>query len=130
MNTPCCFYGMYRDETVADCLDPDAQVKGKTSIDPAWNLITPDGKALHGSKHPSMVALKTGKPVKDFVMGVFHPKKEIHHWIRVNAVPEYRDDEKHPFQVFTMFEDITGQLQTENKEGQAMQEISGGGYSK
>ena len=107
-----------------------AQMKGKTSIDPDWNVITQDGKALHGSKHPSMVALKTGKPVKNFVMGVFHPKKGKHHWIRVNAIPEYRGDETQPFQVFTMFEDITDYIKMKDKQGQSLQDISGGGDSE
>jgi PAS domain S-box-containing protein len=106
------------------------QMKGKTSVDPDWNVITQDGKALNGSKHPSMVALKTGKPVKNFVMGVFHPKKERHQWIRVNAIPEYKDDDTNPFQVFTMFEDITDYIEMEEKQGQAMQDISGGDDSK
>lgn len=93
-------------------------MRGKKSIDPDWNVITPDGVPLDGTKHPSMVALRTGESVKDFIMGVFHPKEKQHHWIRVNAFPEYRDDEKLPFQVFTMFEDISEKFQTESNQGQ------------
>ncbi len=91
------------------------QMKGKTSVDPGWKVITPDGASLHGTKHPSMVALQTGKPVNDFIMGVFHPKEKKTRWIHVDAIPEYRDDEKQPFQVFTMFKDISPQIEANNK---------------
>ena len=92
------------------------QLKGKTSIDPDWKVITPDGVALDGNQHPSMVALQTGEPVKDFIMAVFHPEEKQHHWIRVDAVPEYRGNEQAPFQVFTMFEDISESIQIEGNQ--------------
>ncbi len=85
------------------------QMKGKTSIDPDWKVITPDGKDLPGTEHPSMIALKTGKSVNNFIMGVFHPGDKQHCWMRVSAFPEFRKNEKKPYQVFTMFEEITDQ---------------------
>ena len=85
------------------------QLKGKTSIDPDWKVITPDGKDLPGNKHPSMIALNSGKLVRNFIMGVFDPEAKQHSWIQVNAFPDFKNKEKKPFQVFTMFEEITDQ---------------------
>jgi len=85
------------------------QLKGKTSVDPDWKVITPDGKNLPGKKHPSMIALETGIPLENFIMGVFHPKGKKHRWIRVSAFPDFKDEDKKPYQVFTMFEEITDQ---------------------
>ncbi|MBF0204101.1 MAG: PAS domain-containing protein [Desulfamplus sp.] len=83
------------------------QMTGKTSMDPGWRAIQEDGSELQGSQHPSMVALKTGKPVNEFIMGVYNPEGNEHRWIEVNAIPEFKDGEDQPFQVFTIIEDIT-----------------------
>ncbi len=86
------------------------QMRGKTSMDPDWKVITPSGDDLPGDRHPSMVSLREGKPVRGFVMGVYHPDEKAHRWLKVDAIPEFRDGEKEPFQVFTMFEDITREV--------------------
>ena len=83
------------------------QMRGKTSIDPQWKSIHEDGSDFPGETHPSMVALKTGKPVKDVIMGVFNPKEEAYRWIRINAVPQYKPGHSMPYQVYTTFCDIT-----------------------
>ena len=56
-------------------LTPD-QFIGKTSLDPQWKVIKEDGTELPGDKHPSMVALQTGKPVQDAIVGVYNPRKK------------------------------------------------------
>jgi two-component system, chemotaxis family, CheB/CheR fusion protein len=83
------------------------QMTGRTSMDPDWKALKPDGSELAGPEHPSMKALETGKPVQQFVMGVYHPQLQAHRWIQVDAIPEFHEGEARPFQVFTMFEDIT-----------------------
>ena len=83
------------------------QMTGRTSADPRWKAVDETGADLDGSRHPSMVALATGKPVTGFVMGVYRPDPDDRRWIRVDAFPEFREGEHAPFQVFTMFEDIT-----------------------
>ena len=83
------------------------QMAGKTSNDPNWKSIHEDGTEFKGETHPAMVALKTGKKVKNVIMGVFDPEKKETCWINVNATPQYKNDEKTPYQVYTTFEDIT-----------------------
>ena len=83
------------------------QMQGRTSTDPRWKSIHEDGSDFPGETHPAMVALKTGKKVKNVIMGVFDPKKEETRWININATPQFKDDEAKPFQVYTTFEDIT-----------------------
>ena len=82
------------------------QMRGKSAMDPEWRVVTPDGKELPGSKHPSMVALQTGEPVSGYVMGVYHPGDKTHRWIKVSAIPEFREGQSTPYQVFAMFEEI------------------------
>jgi two-component system, chemotaxis family, CheB/CheR fusion protein len=97
------------------------QMTGKTSMDPDWKALNPDGSELPGSRHPSMKALETGRPVRQFVMGVYHPEQKAHRWIQVDAIPEFNEGQDRPFQVFTMFEDVTEQfndLQQRNHESE------------
>jgi PAS domain S-box-containing protein len=83
------------------------QMQGRTSVDPRWRAIHEDGSPFPGETHPAMVALRTGKPVEDTVMGVFHPEEGQHRWINVNAVPQFGPGSDVPYQVYTSFDDIT-----------------------
>jgi PAS domain S-box-containing protein len=85
------------------------QMKGKTSIDPRWKAIHEDGSDFPGENHPIPMALKTGKPVKNVIHGVFHPDNKEYRWIRVNAVPKFRKGESTPYEAYAIFEDITDQ---------------------
>ncbi|WP_022664986.1 PAS domain S-box protein [Desulfospira joergensenii] len=66
-----------------------------------------DGTPLKPDDHPSMMALRTGRPVNNVILGVFNPKKNHHRWIKVDAVPQFLQDEKTPSSVYTVFDDIT-----------------------
>ncbi|PRY88021.1 PAS domain S-box protein [Mongoliibacter ruber] len=83
------------------------EIVGRTSMDPRWRAILEDGSPFPGELHPAMVALKTGKPVKNQIMGVFHPGKNIPKWIIIDSEPEFRNNEKKPFRVLNSFTDIT-----------------------
>lgn len=83
------------------------QMQGRTSADPRWKAIHEDGADFLADTHPSMVALKTGKEIRNVVMGVFNVSKGNYRWISINAVPQFRKEEMKPFQVYTTFEDIT-----------------------
>ena len=83
------------------------QMMGRTSIDPRWKATHEDGSDFPGETHPSMVALRTGKSVKNVIMGVFHPQDEQLHWIKIDAIPRFKKGELTPFQVYTTFTDIT-----------------------
>lgn len=83
------------------------QMQGKTSFDPDWKSIREDGTDFPGSEHPSIQALKTGKAIHNVVMGVFNTSKEEYRWIKIDAVPQFKNGETSPYQVFTTFDDIT-----------------------
>lgn len=89
------------------------QITGRTSMDPRWKVIHEDGSDYSGENHPAMVALKTGKPVKDVIMGVYNPEIDAYRWIQVNAVPEFKPGAGQPFQVYAIFEDITDRKHSE-----------------
>lgn len=80
------------------------QLQGRTSIDPRWRSVREDGSDFPGDEHPAMVALRTGEPVRNVVMGVSVPGRE-QAWILINAIPIIKDGRIE--YVYASFEDIT-----------------------
>jgi len=91
------------------------QLMGRESPDPRWKAIHEDGSDFPGETHPSMMALLTGKEVRNQVMGVFHPKENKHRWIIINAIPQFKEGETAPYQVFATFDDVTELKERENQ---------------
>jgi PAS domain S-box-containing protein len=91
------------------------QMQGRTSMDPRWRAIHEDGIDFLGETHPAIVALNTGKKIKNTIMGVFNPHDSQMHWINVNAVPQFKPGDKKPYQVYTTFEDITERKRAEEE---------------
>ncbi|MFA0833777.1 MAG: PAS domain S-box protein [Methanobacterium formicicum] len=92
------------------------EMNGRTSADPRWKSIHEDGSKFHGEDHPSMVALKTGKKVKNVIMGIFNPEKNENNWIKIDAIPQFKEGERRPYQVYTTFEDITSRKKAEDNQ--------------
>jgi len=109
------------------------QMMGRTSVDPRWKASKQDGSDFPGPEHPSMVALKTGKPCTNVTMGVFSPKSNETRWIKVDAVPRFKssrsnsngeggdenanqeEEPQKPWQVHATFTDITETKRFEHK---------------
>ncbi|AKJ04766.1 Circadian input kinase A [Archangium gephyra] len=83
-----------------------AQLSGRLSADPRWQAIDESGRELPGEEHPSMRALRSGKPVRGFVMGLHHPDGRLV-WMSVNAQPMFLAEGRTPAGVVTSFSDIT-----------------------
>ncbi|MDX1674847.1 MAG: PAS domain S-box protein [Longimicrobiales bacterium] len=91
------------------------QMQGRTSTHPEWRALRPDGSPFPGEEHPAMVALRTGEPVSDTLMGVYHPGEGRTRWIRVDARPQFRPGETAPDQVYTTFADVTDRVVNERE---------------
>ncbi len=89
------------------------QMRGRTSVDARWRAVHEDGSDFPGEEHPSMVALRTGQPVCDVVMGVWDAGRDSCRWIEINAVPHARPAGGEPYEVFATFDDITERKQAE-----------------
>jgi PAS domain S-box-containing protein len=84
-----------------------AQMKGKTPAEVIPFAIKEEGSPFPKDSYPSALALKNGKPEKDILMGVFNPRDDKYRWVVVNAMPQFKENEKEPYQVYTTFNDIT-----------------------
>lgn len=83
------------------------EMLGRESADPRWKAMDENGVELPGDKHPAVQALDSRQPITDFQMQLFNPKINEHRWLLVDSVPQFREGESEPFQVFSIFRDIT-----------------------
>ncbi|MCX6689116.1 MAG: PAS domain S-box protein, partial [Methanoregula sp.] len=89
------------------------QFMGRDSYDPRWNIVSETGELLPVEQHPSMLALRSGKMVKDLIVGVYNPARDDMRWLSTNAEPQFRTGETLPYQVFVTMYDITGRKRAE-----------------
>ncbi|MFY0600090.1 MAG: PAS domain S-box protein [Cyclobacteriaceae bacterium] len=91
------------------------QLKGVTSTDPRWRAIHEDGSDYPGDTHPPMIVLKTGKPVKNKIMGIYHPIEDRYVWIKISGYPVFSGTDKKPIKVYSVFTDITSEYEMQNE---------------
>ncbi|MBK7071782.1 MAG: response regulator [Myxococcales bacterium] len=92
-------------------LDED-QYRGRTSYDPAWNIVREDGAVFTPDQRPMSQVLATGQPARNVVMGVYRPRRGDRVWLMVNVDPEFDDDGRIVRMIATLF-DITERRQLE-----------------
>jgi PAS domain S-box-containing protein len=92
---------------------------GHTPVEVGMVAIRKDGSPLPGIEHPSMVALRTGHEVTNIEMGVFNPQKNEYRWISVSSMPLFHPGSKSPYQVYTIFNDVTERKHYEEELQQA-----------
>ena len=91
------------------------EILGRSSLDPQWRSVRKDHSPFPGEEHPAMVALKTGKPVSNVIMGVHNPRFNNLHWILISSTPLFLTDKEKPYHVFTTFIDVTENANIQNK---------------
>jgi len=82
------------------------QLMGRSSLDPSWRAVHPDGRPFPGDQHPAMVAMRSGRPVRGVVMGVGTGEGD-QRWILINAQPVSLLPDGRAGSVVTSFSDIT-----------------------
>lgn len=85
------------------------QLMGKSFLDPSCRAIREDGSPFPGEEHPGMVTLRTGKPLRQQIMGVRVASEEPR-WISINSQP-LKGAAPDTAAVITTFADVTEQKQ-------------------
>ncbi len=91
------------------------QLMDRSGTGPAWTTIHDDGSPFPEEDHPARVALRTGQPVRDVVMGIRPPGAAATIWAMVSAIPEFSPGEARPWRACATFTDIT-ELKTTRDE--------------
>jgi diguanylate cyclase (GGDEF)-like protein/PAS domain S-box-containing protein len=88
------------------------QMMGLAYLDLDWRTVREDGSPFPGEQHPAMIALRTGKPLSNAVMGI-HKADRTLTWISINSQPLFHLNQSQPYAVVTTFADITERKQAE-----------------
>ncbi len=96
------------------------QMQGFTSINSPWQAVRSDGSDFPGEMHPAMVALQTGQPCCNVIMGFYQPQGELI-WLTLNSQPLFQGDRSTPYAVVTTFIEI-GQPGSQFGDAPAQQE--------
>jgi len=86
---------------------------GKTSMDAGALAVHEDGSPFPGEDHPAPVALATGRPVRNVVVGFPRPTRPDVAWLLVNADPQLGPDRAVARVVCTFFDITPHRLATE-----------------
>lgn len=75
-------------------------------LDIQWDIIREDGSEFPAEAYPLAISLKTGKTVRNTIMGIYNNKNDNYSWINTNSYP-ILDESGDVEQVIVTFEDIT-----------------------
>ena len=106
------------------------QFLGSSSEQEAHDTIREDGSPFPGDEHPSMLALRSHRPVRQVTMGVRHPGSGAYRWISVDAIPLAVDAAEQPAEVYAMFEDITERRQVDESLRRAVEQLQSAGQRR
>jgi PAS domain S-box-containing protein len=85
-------------------------------IDENLNLLSPDNLTPN-------LALRSGSPVRNRVIGVYNPEKKKYAWIISNAIPIFLPGQSKPHRVFATLQDITAIRSAEDKLSKSVAEL-------
>ena len=88
-------------------------VIGRTTENRDWQTIHSDGSKYEAKDHPSMKTLRTGKPCRNEIMGVYQASGDLR-WISINTNPLFSITGDKPYAVAISFSDITELKKTED----------------
>lgn len=86
---------------------PPAVIQGKTSQDPQWQMVDEKGNPVPGEDHPSMITLRTGKPLRNVLRGLFANDPRRMKWLLINTEPITDAQTGAVTDVLVSFSDIT-----------------------
>lgn len=87
------------------------------------DVIDENGDPLPPEQRPAGVARRTGKVVKDVVIGIRRPDGELR-WVDMDAVPQWRAGEDEPWSVFLLLSDVTEQRRLASAEKTLAAEVN------
>lgn len=73
----------------------------------SWDLYDGDGHAIEWSENPVRQAVRSGKRVDSTVLGLVDRQDGVGRWVSISVVPQFRDGESRPFQLISLFSDVT-----------------------
>lgn len=88
--------GARPDDSLRDMLDPAI-----------WTLLDESGRRIAFEDLPSQRTQRTGQPTKSTVIGMYHKPERRLRWLSVTTVPLFAPGGHAPYQVISLFSDVT-----------------------
>ncbi len=101
---------------------PVEQITGAVPTDPNWRCVRPDGSPMPGGEHPASIALTTGRPCPEVLMGVHRPAGDLR-WISVTAQPMSTSPDELDG-VAVSFADVTDRVSLERMKDEFVSVVS------
>ena len=103
------------------------QLKGRSSTDPAWHMTDLGGRVLKPEEQPSMIALRTGRPVLGQTVAVHNPALGAPRWITVDSIPHFsaENPSDRATHTHTTFTDVTERVLAERTLRERTREFEG-----
>ena len=70
---------------------------GRNSFSEQWDILLEDKTLCTNEKHPSWLALTTGKPVMHQILAIRNAATNQYVWVVINALPQFRKGETQPY---------------------------------
>ena len=83
-----------------------AQILGHTRLAP-WQLYDSNGKAIEWSQNPVAICLRERRSVLSTIIGLVHRESGVTRWVQMSVVPQFHAGEDEPFQLISLFGDVT-----------------------
>jgi PAS domain S-box-containing protein len=98
------------------------ELSGQVSIYASTHTIHEDLSSFLPEEHPVTLALRSGKPIQNVIMGNINLATGEITWIKMDAVPQFRPGESQPYQVYAVLDDITIRKRAEGDRDRALDE--------
>jgi PAS domain S-box-containing protein len=92
---------------------PQEGLLGLTAAAPVWRMVDEGGAYVPPEEHPSMIALRTGQPVRGAVRGLYTGQPERLVWLLINAEPVTDPASGALLEVVVTFSDISAPVAAE-----------------
>ncbi|MGE5539112.1 MAG: HWE histidine kinase domain-containing protein [Gemmatimonas sp.] len=98
------------------------EMTGETPETLGWAPLDGDGEKIPVYRHPSIVALRTGREVEGALMSIFNPVRAERRWIVADAIP-LTDATGSTAGAFSIYSDVTEQRRAEEAERLLTREV-------
>ena len=89
---------------------------GRRMDDARWQRLREDGSVMPANETAAAWAIQSGKAVEHRIIANYNPKIQDYRWLDITAIPQFRPGEKHPYQTYVIFEDITERRRVEKEK--------------
>lgn len=93
--------------TAERILGIDAQESGHLAKVAEWDLYNADGQAIEWMANPVIRAVRSGERIESTVLGLVDRRSGHGRWVSISVVPQFREGNNKPFQLISLFSDIT-----------------------